>query len=611
VQAIEVVGHAAVALTVAVLVGVGAREEGGYYVDVWAPLGLALLAILAVLVFYRRGPALLPSIGAAALVALGGWSVLSTQWGGIPNAAWTLLGQSIVAAAALLAASSMAFSARVRTAVYAGVLLGLTAHAVEILARVAVTGGPAGWFLGRYLQGPVGYHNAQATLFVLGLPLALTAATSRRLAARAVGGAATGALLGALILTQSRGALLAAGVSAVVLLAWSREIRLLMFIAPVLAAVAALLAAVRDVDAALVDGTAATHLHDLRRFVLWSGLAALALATTASANTTSRVGRVWAVSVASLTLALGVFAGFQARDTIGRAIDSVTTSVQAGPDRAPAGATRLTSLSLNGRGDVWRVAWAMARERPVSGNGIGQFSRRWGTERSDGALYVLQPHSLELELLGELGAIGLVAFAVFVVGAFGAAANSPSRHRAAVAGSVVVALLVETSVDWTWSFPAVVLPVMLIVGAAAGGIRIRRLLPFAAIAIPVVVAAAVVLAFPYLSDRQLDRGSALADTNADEAWTLALDAQRLDPWDEEPLVLQGQLAEAAGRYALAAAKYDRAASLSRQPWLDYFHEAFAWKHAVALTQLRRACGLAAAANPKEPLLRSGPCGGIG
>src|SRR6185295_18877335 len=121
------------------------------------------------------------------------------------------------------------------------------------------------WYYQRYLEGPVGYHNAQATLFALGVPLALGAATSRRLPVRVVGAAALGPLVGALILTQSRGALLALGIASVVLLAWARDLRLVLFALPAAAVTGGMLLAVRSVDAALVEGPAAAHVDELRR----------------------------------------------------------------------------------------------------------------------------------------------------------------------------------------------------------------------------------------------------------------------------------------------------------------------------------------------------------
>src|SRR5260221_11956533 len=120
-------------------------------------------------------------------------------------------------------------------------------------------------------------------------------------------------------------------------------------------------------------------------------------------------------------------------------MDLVTNSggTRTDPGSAPAGATRFASLSLNGRRQAWAVAWKMARQRPFVGAGQGQFARRWGTDRNVSTLYVLQPHSLELELLSELGAIGLGAFVVFIAAALLCASRAPCRRQTAVAIAMV------------------------------------------------------------------------------------------------------------------------------------------------------------------------------
>ena len=42
---------------------------------------------------------------------------------------------------------------------------------------------------------------------------------------------------------------------------------------------------------------------------------------------------------------------------------------------------RLLSVSGNGRGDYWHVAWTMAREEPLLGTGAGSFEAHWLRER--------------------------------------------------------------------------------------------------------------------------------------------------------------------------------------------------------------------------------------
>jgi len=249
----------------------------------------------------------------------------------------------------------------------------------------------------------------------------------------------------------------------------------------------------------------------------------------------------------------------------------------------------------------------MARDHPVAGAGAGQFSRRWGTDRNIVYLYVLQPHSLELEIFGELGAVGVALFAVLLVCSFGSTASGVSgRRRSAMAAAVLTALLAEVTVDWTWSFPAVVVPALLVVGAAGGGARLRRPRVTAGVTVPVVAVAAVALALPFLSDRQLDRGRAVAAKNPNEAWDLSRAAQTLNPWDDRIYAFQGRLAGNAGLTALVVKKFDRSAELARQPWQRYFQEAGSLDPKKTKA-VRRACVLARNADPLEPNIRYGPC----
>jgi O-antigen ligase len=556
------------------------------------------------------------AVSSFGLLALGGWSLLSTQWGGLPQDAWTFFDESIVATSALLVASAVSSMRLGRVAVLGGVFFGLLLHTGEVLLRVAISGGPDSWFFGRLLEGPVGYHNAEAMFFVLGVLPSLVALRHARPSIRAAGGACCGIFLGALVLTQSRGGLVFAALAALVLIAYARDVHLLLLAPVLVAATAALLVAVRDVDAALVDGSPSEHVSELRTYVLWTVVAALALAVVGlAAGVASKRGRTTALAIAAVSVLLIGGAALVSRDAIERAIHraTATASDRSNPDTAPGGATRLASLSLNGRREAWRVAWNMTEDKPLAGHGQGQFTRHWGTDRKQSYFYfsVLQPHSIEMELLSELGVVGLGLFGVFVGAAVVGIVRSRSRTSAAVALALLVALLAGASVDWIWSFPGLVLPVVLVAGAAAGGVRLRRRAVAALVGVAALIAAAVALGGPYLSDRQLDRARAVAVKDPNKAWTLALDARSLDPWDPRVPAFQGKLAQASGDVVLAAEKYAKSATLSRQPWIQYFQEARVFQDAHRNAARKRACRKALATNPTEQTLRWIVCDNLG
>ena len=131
-------------------------------------------------------------------------------------------------------------------------------------------------------------------------------------------------------------------------------------------------------------------------------------------------------------------------------------------------AGRLATVSSN-RYDYWRVGLAAFAREPVTGLGAGGFRVEWLRER-DIAESVKDVHSLELEMLVELGLPGLLAFAALLAGVALAARDVLRFDPAAAAGpaAALAAWLLHASIDWDWQFPAVALP-----GRRAGG-RARR-----------------------------------------------------------------------------------------------------------------------------------------
>jgi tetratricopeptide (TPR) repeat protein len=296
-----------------------------------------------------------------------------------------------------------------------------------------------------------------------------------------------------------------------------------------------------------------------------------------------------------------------ATDRVSRALDELTG--ESDPNLAPPGRTRLTSVSLNGRWNAWNVAWRMAADAPVAGAGHGQFTREWAVERELPTLYLLQPHSIELELLAELGAIGLAFFFAFVALVTIALRRGPDRALAAAAFAVLLAVVVQASVDWTWSFPGLVVPALVVVGAAAGAGRVsqRRFSPaHAAFALLPLAALGLILAV-YLSAVNLERARSVQTTDVSQAWLHAERARALDPWDPDVLSLQGRLAEATGQFRLAAERYGSAARLSRRPWLEHYYRARVLDRAGNRRASKAACRRAIAANPREEQLRTGVC----
>ena len=214
------------------------------------------------------------------------------------------------------------------------------------------------------------------------------------------------------------------------------------------------------------------------------------------------------------------------------AVLAVAGRFSADPGGTGSAAPRLTDLSSRGRVDAWRAAWTMARSAPLAGHGAGAFARQWPTLKPPTSGHILQPHNLELEALAELGGVGLA----LVLLSFALLLRCPDTRRdrplAAAATGAVLLLILQASVDWTWSFPGLVAPVLLVAGAAAGGTaqraapRLRAEILVSAAAL----AALVCLGAPYLAHRSVATAAAAVPSDPAEAYAAARSATRLNPW---------------------------------------------------------------------------------
>ena len=568
-----------------------------------------MAAALGLLLAGRR-PTAWVTASAAAIAAFGVWSLLSVAWGGVPDFAWRTFDQSLLAAAVLVCGSMIAGGGRTQW-VLAGVAAGVTAEAVEVLYRVQSGPIPADWLEGRKVQGLVGYANAQGAILAIGIPIAVWFACKPRLVVRAAAGAAAGALLGGMLLTQSRGALLALGIALLLQAALARDVRVLSVSIAIGLSGAALWLPLRHVDHALIDSSAAVQTAAFRHFVALVLVACVVLAAVAATPPQSaRLRR--ALLAATLIAVLGATVGVAAarpgtfHELRARLHDSFSGPQ---PENLPGGTTRLTSLSLTGRVKTWRVGWKLYTQHPVIGAGRGEFARAWTVDRTDLNLYVLQPHSIELEALSELGIPGALFFAAF--GVFGFLAllrRGRLDARVAACVAVLAVLLLQASVDWTFSFPALVAAVLLVVGVGAGAGRARP--AGRALSVGAGIAAALILvglAGQYFSARTLEHAAKVATSDPARAWDLASQARWYDRWSPDVVVLQAQIAETTGRYHLAATLFEHAAGLALDPWREEFLRAGALKRDGLAAEARVACRTAHVENPLEWRIQRGPC----
>ena len=120
------------------------------------------------------------------------------------------------------------------------------------------------------------------------------------------------------------------------------------------------------------------------------------------------------------------------------------------------------------RGPYWDVALRSFTHHPLTGVGSGSFQVEWRRETRSGRA-TFDAHSLYFETLAELGIVGgllLAAFLVALVGGVLATARAAPRDPVLpAAAAVLAAFIVHAGVDWDWELPGVTLPVLLLCAA--------------------------------------------------------------------------------------------------------------------------------------------------
>ena len=313
---------------------------------------------------------------------------------------------------------------------------------------------------------------------VFGLPIALWAASSRRHSRVVRAGAVVGlyALLIALVLTYSRGGVLAAFVA---LAGWFALTRLRF------ESLAALVSG--GVPAGVVCGIALLlpgiaqdgQSHSVRvqdgawfalAFVLGAG-AAFAAAWFLHYRPGPERERLLLRAAAGVAIAC-VLAGVIVVSASGNPLGG-SASVGSGP-------SRLGESSLNNRWGWWKEAWHGFAGEPLGGTGAGSFEIVHRKFR-DSAVDVLETHDLPLQFASETGIVGLALW----VGAMGAALlgawralgrlDGDEREAALALGLVVPAFLVHGLLDYDWDFVALAGPLLFVIGflLAAGREPVR------------------------------------------------------------------------------------------------------------------------------------------
>ena len=512
-------------------------------------------------------PPTLPLVCAVFVTAFGLWTGISAIWSPTPALARNEFLLSILYGFSLILPALTLQTAKSCQIALTGVTFALGASAVAIALAARFGADPGGLYGDGRLTAPVSYVNAQGAFFLLGLWPALVLAAHRGSNAfvRALSLGFAAAMLAGWLSTQSKGAGVAVVVSAVVVFAAvPGRLRLLV---PVLAAVALVAPQYHGLTAAFrADGadSAAQHAGGIALVLFVAGVAVGVVYALLDNRLTvpARARRIAAIAVvAGATLAAGVgvvkVAGHvdDPRDFVSEKWESFKQL-----PTTETGSSHLLSLGSN-RYDFWRVSLAGFADHPVAGIGGRGFGPLYLQEGRSIETPV-RAHSLPLDVLLETGIVGFA----LLVGFFVLVTVGISRRLDTVAGAAALGVLayfaVHASGDWIWTFPAVGVPVFLVLGIALASGEDRPLpRPAALVAGTAAVAAALLLfAPPWLSGRVTERALAGNSTTADLVW-----ARRLDPLAIEPLLAEAKLAadpeQAVSPLERAAAKEPRNATV--------------------------------------------------
>ena len=609
-------------------------KGGGYDPLVHDQVGIAvwwvLLATVLVGALPRRPPGTVAWVAIGLLAAFVAWTAISLGWTESVERTWAdlarLAGYLGVFAIAIL----------VRDAKGARYMVGAVAAGIACVAIVGLLSRlHPSWFseaaqTGAFVPGgrerlsyPLNYWNGLAGLVAIGAPLLLQVATCARLVLlRAAAAAALPAMALVAFLTLSRGGIGAGAIALALFLAFSSD-RLPKVLTLIIAGggAAILIQAADQRDAlqhGLLNATAREQGDEMLAITLVVCLVVALLQAGLSLLLSEDRRPGWtfpprrASTIAAAVALVVVLIAAAAVDAPGRTSDAWSEFKSKG--QPGEGGSRLGSVAGNGRYELWQAAVDENRSDPLTGTGSGTFEF-WWTRNGTNFETVRDTHSLYLQTLGELGIVGLVLLAAFLLtilvgGAWAAVRAGPAaRPQLAAALAGCAAFSITAGFDWVWQIP--VLPIAMLLLAAmllterdlAGdegpvGWPLPIRVGFAAVAIVVIV----VIAIPLASTSLVRQSQADARSgNLAAALREARSAQNAQPSAATPRLQQALVLERLGELALAAEAARSATERESTNWRTWQVlsriEAERGKAAAALSDYRRARSL----NPRSSL----------
>ena len=611
------------ALALVALIAKGGLSLGpSTTVEILVTLAGTAIAILAAL----RAPTPARAWGGISLTllaALTAWTAVSVVWSYAPDASWVEANRAVAYLAAFAGAIGLARLAPRRAgSVATAVVIGALVICVIALAYKCFPAALDSREDLARLRQPVDYWNALGLIAAMAVPPVLWIGARREgsAATRALAFGLLGVLMTALMLSFSRGALVAVGVG---LAFWfvmvPLRLRALTLLLVAGAGAGAVVAYAFSKDALTKDHIAlASRIgpgHDLAlAIVLMSGGLLLAgfgveryrERRPASAQLRRRAGIAALVVLALLPVALlGALA--TSKRGLGGSVSHGWHTVFSTTTQQPSyGPDRLTSVGSK-RGSYWHESYRIWSHHKVLGTGAGSFVIARKRFRKD-AVDVRSAHGYIPQTASDLGSIGLglslallVAWLIAAGRAVGVAREDldprrlPERVRTFAAtashgtptgppgarratlltlATVVVIFGAHSAIDWTWQIPGTALVALVCAGYLAGlgpadapgaatAAPLRGRLLMAGMLVLIALAAAWAIWQPQRSVAADEAALASLDEGrVDDARVEALGARSRDPLSIQPLLDLSTVAQRAGRGDLAVAALERAVRLA-------------------------------------------------
>ncbi|MEA2417813.1 MAG: hypothetical protein QOE60_19 [Thermoleophilaceae bacterium] len=561
-------------------------------------------AIVAAAVAWGRPGRIHGATSVALFAALAIVTALSVTWAVVPSLPYVEAGRTfayLTVFAAAVAAARLA--PRATPTVITGVVLAATAAVVYALAARVWPASIGETEISNRIGQPFQYWNAVGTTAALAIPGLLWLGTRHNgVTARVLAYPALGAAILALLLTQSRGALVAAVIGTILWLAIV-PLRLrtlpLILLPSIAAGAVGAWALSKDAFSVAAEPLSVKESvageFGLLLVLMALGLTVAGFAVNAglsrgvpSLRVRRRIGVVALVIACAVPLAAFTSVAFSDRGiggTIGDRVDELTSETQTSP--TDQGAGRLTAASST-RGKYWREAGRVFDDRPATGVGAGNFQAVRLRHRTDTSA-TRHAHGFVPQTLADLGILGvglttalLIAWLVAVARATGLyprrlafwrngggilARRDWDGDRVALVAATLMAIVygLQSAIDWTWFVPGPTAMALVAGGFVAGRAplgqpepaeRIGPSSPARLLAASGVLLAAILLAWaiwqPEAADRQTRDAVALADAGQiDAAVAKTEDAADTNPLSSDPLLTRAAIETEAGHVAEA------------------------------------------------------------